>query len=192
MLSPDATTHLPAADKAELLALARQSIEYGLEHAQVMPIQVDALPEQLRPAGASFVTLTLGGTLRGCIGTLEAKDPLGIDVVQNAFAAAFRDPRFPELRRAEWKDVDIHISILSASLDIHCDSELDLIRQLRPGTDGLILSEGRRHATFLPSVWEQLPEAEAFIHHLKLKGGWAPDYWSEELRAERYTVEEVS
>ena len=112
------------------------------------------------------------------------------DVAENAFAAAFRDPRFPPLRPDEYPRLEYHISILNPPEPMTVTSEADLLQQLRPGVDGLVLIEGARRATFLPSVWEQLPDPRQFLAHLKMKAGLPADYWSDSLRFERYTVEE--
>ncbi|MGW8227546.1 MAG: AmmeMemoRadiSam system protein A, partial [Gammaproteobacteria bacterium] len=109
---------------------------------------------------------------------------------QNAYAAAFEDTRFPPLSAAEYDQLEYHISILNPAEAIEFESEADLLQQLQPGIDGLILEERGRRATFLPSVWESLPQAADFLRHLKMKAGLAPDYWSNTLHAQRYTVED--
>jgi len=113
------------------------------------------------------------------------------DVAHNAYAAAFSDPRFPPLAalELELEGLDLHISILSPPEPMQFVSEGDLLNQLRPGEDGLILRAGVRRGTFLPSVWESLPQPQAFLQHLKMKAGLAPDFWSDEVRVERYTTE---
>ncbi len=180
---------LVAADRATLQGVARQSIESGL--ARGCPLEVDpaAYPESLRPLRATFITLKSDNRLRGCIGTLEARLPLVTDVAEHAYAAAFEDPRFPPLRKQEFPLLEIHISILSPPEPLHFSSEVDLLRQLRPGIDGLILRLGERHATFLPSVWEGLPDPYVFLAQLKQKAGLPLDFWSAALEAERYTTE---
>ena len=180
------------AQKAELLALARASIQHGLETGQPLAIDLQHYPAELIVKRASFVTLEHQGQLRGCIGMLEASRPLVQDIAENAFAAAFRDPRFPPLSAAEFADLDLHISILSPAEAIIFTSEQDLIEQLNPGIDGLILQEGYRRGTFLPSVWEQLPDAQQFLRHLKQKAGLPADYWSDSLKVFRYSTEMFS
>lgn len=138
---------------------------------------------------ASFVTLEIDGHLRGCIGMLEACRPLAEDVAKNAIAAAFHDPRFPPLTYKEFESIEIHISVLSPPEEIYFTSEADLLAQIRPGIDGLILEEGVRPGTFLPSVWEELPDKTQFFAHLKLKAGLSGLYWSDTLRVFRYTAE---
>ncbi len=140
---------------------------------------------------ATFVTLTIDAQLRGCIGTLEARRALVEDVASNAYSAAFEDPRFAPLERAEFERLDIHLSLLSAPEPIQFGSEKDLLAQIRPSLDGLVLEEGARRGTFLPSVWEQLPDPVEFLRHLKRKAGLPADYWSATLRVSRYTSESI-
>lgn len=173
-----------------LLGLARRSIEHGLRKERFRPVAED-YPEPLRATRASFVTLHVAGALRGCIGTLEARAPLIEDVAENARAAAFRDPRFPALSRAEFTRLDLHISVLGQPEAMQFANEQDLITQLRPGIDGLILEESGRRGTFLPSVWEQLPQPAEFVRQLKRKAGLSPDYWSGTVQISRYTTESI-
>ncbi len=181
----------PTTDKRRiLLDVARRSIEHGLESGKPLPVKLADYPDELRRAGASFVTLNKAdGSLRGCIGTLQAYRPLIEDVAQHAFASAFQDHRFAPLKQEELTDLQIHISILSASTPLQFQDEADLIRQLRPGVDGLILSDGAQRGTFLPSVWDSLPDAGDFWRHLKRKAGLPMEYWSDTLTVSRYTVE---
>jgi len=171
-----------------LLSVARQSILHGLQHGQPIPLQPDNYPSELQQQRASFVTLNIDGQLRGCIGTLEAHRPLVIDVAHNAFAAALTDPRFLPLSQAEFEPLEIHISILNPAEAMTFASEQDLISQLRPGIDGLIMQLAQQRGTFLPSVWQQLPKPDQFVQHLKLKTGLPADYWSADLRIWRYTT----
>jgi AmmeMemoRadiSam system protein A len=178
------------ADQRRLLReIALASIRHGLASGQPPQPELAALPAALVVPGACFVTLEIDGDLRGCIGSLEARRPLASDVADNAFNAAFRDPRFPPLGAAEFAQVDLHISVLSAPQPMTVHSRADLLAQLRPGIDGLVLDDGQRRATFLPSVWEQLPRVEDFVAHLLRKGGWPAQHWSGAMRAERYTTE---
>jgi uncharacterized protein len=189
MSSPSSSNALSAADRATLLEVARRSIEHGLDWQVPLAVNPADYPESLRPVRATFVTLEREGHLRGCIGTLEARAPLVQDVAEHAFAAAFEDPRFLPLRRDELAGLEIHLSILSPSEPLPFASENELLAQLRPGIDGLILKLGSRRATFLPSVWESLPEPYIFLAQLKQKAGLPLDFWSPELQAERYTTE---
>jgi AmmeMemoRadiSam system protein A len=147
------TMSIAAEHRATLLDLARRSIAHGLDRGQPVPLNPTDYPEPLRARLAAFVTLNLDGELRGCIGHLEAIQALALDVTENAFAAAFRDPRFPPLSRREFPDLSIHISVLSPPEPMTFSSEADLLAQIRPGIDGLILSDGQARGTFLPSVW---------------------------------------
>jgi len=175
-----------------LIQLARDSIVHGLETGKPLKVNLQDYPPELTVDRASFVTLERQGQLRGCIGMLEAVRPLIEDIAENAFSAAFRDPRFPPLSADEMADLDLHISILSPAEPISFTSEQDLISKIRPDIDGLILQEGYRRGTFLPSVWEQLPEPKQFLRHLKQKAGLPPDYWSSTVKISRYTTEMFS
>lgn len=168
--------------KETLLACARASIVQGLKG------EWQQTPDNLVSGelGASFVTLSLQGNLRGCIGSLEAQRPLTVDIWQNAFNAAFRDPRFPPLGPEELEAIQIEISILSPALLLDVEDEQDLLNKIRPGVDGLILEEGTHRATFLPLVWNTLPKAQDFLLHLKRKAGLADDYWSSSIKFATY------
>jgi AmmeMemoRadiSam system protein A len=174
-----------------LLDLAKSSIQHGLQTGRALKVNLADYPAELTERRATFVTLHKHHQLRGCIGMLEAVRPLAEDIAENAFLAAFRDPRFPPLAEDEFGDLDIHLSLLTPAEPVAFISEQNLIAQLQPGVDGLILEEGRRRGTFLPSVWEQLPEPEQFLRHLKQKAGLAPDYWSENIKIYRYRTEMI-
>lgn len=174
-----------------LLETAKASIQHGLQYGQALVPPLEDYDEALREPRASFVTLQIGGQLRGCIGSLVAHRPLIADIAANAFAAAFSDPRFPPLRSDEFEQLEIHLSLLSPSSPMQFSSEQDLANQLRPGVDGLILSDRGRRGTFLPSVWASLPTPEQFLQHLKLKAGLPANHWSDSLQVERYTVESI-
>lgn len=185
----DVTPAFNAEQRRRLLDLADASIRNGLDHGRPLPVTAVDHPAPFREQRASFVTLTIDGNLRGCIGRLEASRPLVEDVADNAFNAAFRDPRFPPLTRREYPQVDLHLSILSPAQAMEFADQADLLRQIRPGVDGLILTEGRHQGTFLPSVWESLPEPERFLAHLKVKAGLPAQYWSGRIRVSRYITE---
>lgn len=174
-----------------LLKIAGDSIRHGLKHDRALQVRTEDFEEGLRVDRATFVTLHRNGQLRGCIGMLEACRPLVVDVAENAFAAAFEDPRFPPVSAREVDSLDIHISILSPPEPMAITDESDLLRQLRPGIDGLIIQDGFRRATFLPSVWEELRDPREFLLHLKMKAGMRPDHWSRGFHAFRYTAESV-
>jgi AmmeMemoRadiSam system protein A len=169
-----------------LLGLARGSIDYGLVHGQPLPVDCEALPPSLTETRATFTTLHAEGKLRGCCGTLEASQPLAKDVAHSAFQAAFHDPRFDPVGKDELAAISVEISVLSPMEVMTVVDEADLLDQLRPGVDGLVLIEGWRRATFLPKVWESLPEPQQFLAHLKVKCGLPGNYWSERLEFRRY------
>lgn len=167
-----------------LLILARNAIAAQLGQATRPTDDLAALHEP----GATFVTLTQGEQLRGCIGSLEAWRPLALDVHENALAAAFRDPRFSPLPAAELPLTRVEVSLLTPAVALSFADEADALAQLQPSRDGIILSAGSRRATFLPQVWEQLPSPALFMARLKQKAGLPADYWSPDIRLERYAV----
>ena len=169
---------------AALIAGARGAIDaaFGRPEARLRPH--DALD---RP-GATFVTLKQEGELRGCIGSLEAHRLLAIDVRRNALAAAFNDPRFAPLVAPELAVTMVEVSLLSPASRVEVADEEDLLARLEPGVDGIVLELGRRRATFLPQVWESLPDPRDFIGALKRKAGMPASFWSPEMRVSRYTV----
>lgn len=174
-----------------LLQLARDSIRFGLRAGKPIPVGLSELPAELGVQRASFVTLEKNGALRGCIGSLEATRALAADVVANAYAAAFLDPRFPPVTESEADELEIHLSLLTPAEPLTFRSETDLLRQLEPGVDGLILEEARSRGTFLPSVWETLPDPQDFLRHLKLKAGLPAGYWSSTVKVSRYRAEMI-
>ena len=179
-------TELSSDDKTLLLDIARRSIQHGLEHRKPLPVDPAEFSPLLQEQGATFVTLNLHHQLCGCIGTLQAYQPLVKDVADHAYAAAFDDPRFPSLSTSEEPDLELHISILTPAEPMEFSSEQDLLEQIQPGIDGLILESGYHKGTFLPSVWESLPDKQQFLRHLKQKAGLPPDYWSDDVRVSRY------
>jgi hypothetical protein len=191
MSSNEDSRPLEPAHRQYLLDLARASIRHGIATGRPLSVDLSSLPPSLSERRATFVTLKKGGELRGCIGCLEAVKPLAIDVAENAFSAAFRDPRFPPVTADEIGGLEIHISLLTPPEPMNFVSERDLIGQLRPGIDGLILQEGPLRGTFLPSVWEALPRPGEFFRQLKLKAGLPEDYWSDTLRISRYRAESI-
>ena len=176
-------------DRAALLEVAQASIQHGLRRGRALQVEPGDYPETLRPRRATFVTLEIDGQLRGCIGALTAYQPLVQDVADHAYAAAFEDPRFPQLLADELPKLALFISVLSPARPLRFTSEEDLLAQLRPGVDGLILEFRHHRATFLPAVWESLPDPYVFLAQLKQKAGLPLDFWSPELRVERYTTE---
>jgi len=172
-----------------LLELGRESIGRGVQERRLPAWDGRALDAALGAERASFVTLTAGGALRGCCGTLVATRPMAEDVWRNAWTSAFSDPRFPPLATAELRHIHLQVSILSPLEPVTARSERDLLLKLRPAIDGLVLELDSARATFLPAVWEQLSDPEQFLGHLKRKAGWPADFWSDRLRIYRYTTE---
>jgi AmmeMemoRadiSam system protein A len=189
MSSADDQRVFTAGEREILLRIAYQSICSGLETRQPAVISADAIPARLAARRASFVTLHSEEKLRGCIGSLEPRTSLAEDVSLNAYAAAFRDTRFRPLQADELTSLSLQISVLSTPEMLDFDSESTLLAAVRPGIDGLILQEQAFRGTFLPSVWESLPDPAQFLGHLKLKAGLAADYWSKSIRVWRYTTE---
>ncbi len=169
---------------ATLLTLARNAI--AARFGQTSSPVVDR-PELHEP-GATFVTLTQRGDLRGCIGSLEAWRPLRQDVQENALAAAFRDPRFNPLRADELPITRVEVSLLTPAVPMGFTDEADALARLRPNIDGVIFTAGSRRSTFLPQVWDQLAEPAEFMAHLKQKAGLPANYWGPDVRLERYEV----
>lgn len=174
------------AQQQSLLQLARRSIEQGVQGSRGTSPDESLYAQPLREFRSSFVTLHRAGRLRGCIGNLAARRPLVQDVAENAYAAAFHDPRFAPVERFEVPQLHIHVSVLTPAEQLNVRSEAELLSMLQPGVDGLILEEGPYRSTFLPSVWEQLPDPRDFLHHLKLKAGLPADHWSKTLKVFRY------
>ena len=179
-LSPSQGSALPSLARAHIAAALGQS-----EPASTQP-------EWLDQVGAVFVTLKKNGELRGCIGSLLAHRSLAADLQENALAAAFRDPRFPPVSAHELHELQIEVSVIGTSQLISHASEADALKQLVPEVDGIILEYGQYRSTFLPQVWEQLPDPHQFMAHLKLKAGLPHDFWSPQIRLSRYHVEKWS
>jgi AmmeMemoRadiSam system protein A len=173
-----------------LLELARESIAQGLRHGREQPCpRVSSWPPVFLERRSTFVTLRERGDLRGCCGSIDAVAPLAHDVWHNAYTSAFRDPRFPPLAHCEFPALELHISVLSVPRLLPVSSEGELIDRLRIGIDGLVLQRGAARATFLPSVWDQVPDPRSFVQHLKRKVGWPPDFWAGDIEAYTYSAE---
>lgn len=187
------TEALTAAHRRMLLELARDSIREGLTNGHALTVTVADWPEPLQAEGASFASLhRVDGSLRGCIGTLQARQPLVVDVAEHAWAAAFRDPRFPPLAPEEFEAITVELSVLSTTEPLPVSSEAELLTTVQPGKDGLILEDGPHRGTFLPAVWESLPDPEDFVRELKRKAGLPVDHWSPTLVVKRYRTESFS
>ena len=184
---------LATPERHQLLELARASIDSTLSSGravrELMPFSAALLLPALTVRRSSFVTLRRGEELRGCCGTLEAPRPLAEDVWRNAWAAAFNDYRFPPLTAAEWPHMNVHLSLLTVPEPLDVATENELLAELRPSIDGLILESDTGRATFLPAVWEQIPDPLQFVRQLKMKAGWPATYWSNRVRCSRYTTE---
>jgi uncharacterized protein len=180
-------------ERRELLALARASIESTLSHGRASHELAPFTPALLLPALAvrrsSFVTLRRGEELRGCCGSLDGARPLAEDVWRNAWAAAFNDYRFTPLTAAEWPHINVHLSLLTVPERLDVTTEEQLLAVLQPSIDGLILESDTGRATFLPAVWEQIPDPQQFVRQLKMKAGWPATYWSSGVRCSRYRTE---
>ena len=185
------TDQLTDLEKQTLLRLAREAMECGVRGKKLSPLDKASLTPNLLEQGASFVTLTVHGELRGCIGTLEAYQPLVDDVCEHAVAAALEDPRFPPVRENELDRIHIEVSRLTPPVALEYSDSQDLSSKLRPHMDGVILKSDFRRATFLPQVWEKLPHAEEFLDHLCAKMGARPNLWrTTKLQVYIYQVEE--
>jgi len=168
---------LTDSEKQILLQRAREAMEYGVTGRTLPILDQNLLSPNLIEYGSSFVTLTLHSELRGCIGSLEAHQPLVEDVREHAIAAALQDPRFPPVQPSELDSIHLEISHLTTPQPLEYSSADDLIKKLRPHVDGVILKNGHRRATFLPQVWEKLPDPVQFLEHLCQKMGMDADAW---------------
>jgi uncharacterized protein len=182
---------LTDAERQTLLHLAREAIESAVRGGKLPPLDSQTLTPALKENGASFVTLTIHGDLRGCIGALEAYQPLAEDVREHAVAAALQDPRFPPVEEHELGKINIEISRLTPPLPLDYSSSGDLPGKLRPHVDGVILKHGHRRATFLPQVWEKIPDPAEFLNQLCYKMGAHASLWRDtKLQVSVYQVEE--
>ncbi len=178
-------------EKQTLLRMARQALENGVRGLPLPPLPQSELTDMLCAGGASFVTLTKEGELRGCIGALEPYQPLAEDVREHAVAAALEDYRFPQVQEEELKQISIEISRLTVPVPLEYATPEDLLEKLRPGLDGVILRDGFRRATFLPQVWEKISDKAAFLSNLCYKMGASPSTWRHKhLEVLIYQVEE--
>lgn len=182
---------LTTEEKDTLLQLARQALEMGVRGDKLPPLDLESMPARLREDGASFVTLTIGGNLRGCIGALEPSMSLAQDVREHAVAAALQDYRFPNVGPDELSQIEIEVSRLTIPVPLEYTTPEDLMSKLRPGIDGVFLRDGVRRATFLPQVWEKIPDPAEFLDNLCYKMGAEADLWRKKhLDVSIYRVEE--
>ena len=179
-------------EKHQLLTLAKRAIQLTIQGISEQDIhnQLASDASFLEEVRACFVSLHKDKDLRGCIGSLEAYRSLKDDIVHNAISAAQRDPRFPPVTEDEFESLTVEVSVLSPVTPLPVDNESDLLEQLNPHIDGLIIDDGMGHrATFLPQVWEQLPDKQEFLMHLKIKAGLRDDAWPKSLQCYRYHCE---
>ncbi len=177
--------------RQRMLQVAREAILAPLTGTSNYEVNLQRYPAALQAERASFVTLNIDSRLRGCIGSLLAHQPLIADIASNAQSAAFKDPRFRPLNLEEYHRLEIHISVLTVPERLDVESRAELLEQLHPGVDGLILEENGKRATYLPSVWEQLPDPESFISELRRKAGLPAHTWDDTI-VQRYRTEEFS
>lgn len=178
-------------EKKTLLRIARRSLEAAVLGQPVPKLEPTEMTAGLQKLGASFVTLTIGGALRGCVGALEPYQSLAEDVSEHAIAAGLQDFRFPPVQPDELNQIDIEVSRLTAPQPLDYDTPQSLIERLRPGIDGVVLRDGMRRATFLPQVWEKLPDPVEFLEHLCAKMGADPRLWQrKKMDVLVYQVEE--
>ncbi len=183
--------NLNQAEQEMLLKIAREALERSVRGRPLPEIKLERLPPSLREDGASFVTLTIQGRLRGCIGTLEPYQPLAADVQEHAVAAALQDPRFPRVTPEELPTITIEVSVLSPRSPLAYKDAQDLLEKIRPGIDGVVLQDGLLKATFLPQVWEKLPDPALFLSQLCMKMGSPGDLWRKKpLDVHVYQVQE--
>jgi len=175
-------------DQQQLLNIAQESIQNGLEHGKPLKIEHSEYSESLQNPGAVFITLKCSGLLRGCTGTLEAVYSLASAVAHFSYHSAFHDPRFPPLEFPELVNLSISISVLSPKEELSFTSEEDVINQIRPGTDGLVVEYSGQRGTLLPNVWDTISDKYDFFHTVKQKAGFERKFWSDGMRVFRYTT----
>ncbi len=182
---------LSTQEKRLLLQVAHDSILHGLRYAGQLPLKLDQFPESLQQHRSSFVSLFINQRMRGCVGSLKANQPLAENVAENAYNAAFRDPRYAPLSPLEAQRVDIHVAVLGDLHPISFDSEKQLLEQLQSGT-GVVFNAGPRRSTFLPSVWQQFGTPREFLAQLKQAAGLPQDYWGADVSIQYYQIEEFN
>ncbi len=185
------TARLNDGARRTLIDVAKEVVRQAATHGGKPPqLNINGqLPRALLAQRATFVTLNIAGRLRGCRGSILPQQSLIADVANNAFQSGFGDPRFTPLTAEELERLEFHISILSSPRRIDCRSEAELLDELRPDVDGLILRDGQRQSLFLPSVWAQIPDARVFLQQLRLKAGLSADHWSPTFEAYRFGTE---
>jgi AmmeMemoRadiSam system protein A len=185
-MRPSLCIDLSADEQARLLDIARQSIVRGLDSGTALRLDLAQFDANLRVDSAVFITLTLAGNLRGCIGSLQPSAPLAQAVANSAFNAAFRDRRFAQVQAGEIEKLRIEVSVLSAMELITAGTRQALVDNLQPGVDGLLLEDQGYRSTFLPKVWEKIASPDEFVGQLMLKAGLDAEHWSSSIRCYRY------
>jgi AmmeMemoRadiSam system protein A len=185
-MQPSLCVNLSGGEQVQLLDIARQSIDSGLETGRALQLDATHFEENFRIEAAVFITLTRFGDLRGCIGSLQAAEPLAQAVANSAFNAAFRDHRFDKVDSTELDDLRIEISVLSELEPVAAVSRQMLLDNLQPGVDGLLMEDQGYRSTFLPKVWEKLPSSNEFLGELMQKAGLPAGHWSDSIRFHRY------
>lgn len=178
-------------NKKDLRAIVAKALERAVAGKHFTPERND-YPDVLFNKGASFVTLTRGGELRGCIGSLLPNRAIALDIADNARQAAMEDSRFAPLTPEELKTIDFSISLLTGYEPVKCKNEEELLNQIKPNIDGLVIRDGNRQGLFLPSVWKQLPDKKDFLTNLKIKAGLSPTYWSDKMKIYRFRTVEIN
>jgi AmmeMemoRadiSam system protein A len=178
-------------DQKCLLVIAREAIQKAVNHKSPPVLNLSELSQVLQEKGASFVTLTINQQLRGCIGTLEAYKPLALDVQDRAISAALEDPRFPRVSPDELPRIQIEVSVLTPKKPLSYEGPQDLLKKITPFVDGIVLKDGFYKATFLPQVWEKIPDQKQFLSQLCMKMGASGDLWTRKpLEVYIYQVQE--
>ncbi|WP_432473840.1 AmmeMemoRadiSam system protein A [Amphritea sp. HPY] len=181
------------AEQEYLLALVRSVIKVGLDRQQPVGGEIVSCEyPSLQRQRACFVTLKIDGQLRGCVGNLQADSRLVDAVSRNAYLAAFRDQRFNPVSRDESEQLEVEISVLTPMRELSVLNNTELLQKLRPGVDGLVFEAGDNRATFLPAVWEQLPDPKSFVERLKQKAGLSLDYWSDAVQCQVYQAIKIT
>lgn len=177
--------------RAVLKTLAFESVRYTVCHNSLLPIAAEEFSERLQQPCATFVTLRSNGKIRASAGVTTPVRPLILDIVHNAHQVCFQDFQRTTVKESELAHLTIDLSLLSEPQELHFKSEIELLKKIKPGIDGLILEDQLAHATFLPAMWGHLQTTEEFLSHLKIKAGLPPDYWSPQLRVFRYSTTTV-
>lgn len=175
----------------DLYQIARRALNEAVEHGRRFEPSRGDWPDKLFDKGAAFVTMTVNGSLRGCIGTVVPYQAVALDVALNAYEAAIKDSRFQSIKPEELPNIAIDISLLTGYEKIDFSGEKDLLAKIRPNVDGLIIRDGDRQGLLLPSVWQQLPNKQDFLNNLKLKAGMSPTYWSDHIKVYRFRTLEI-